>query len=38
MIFEIAVKIDEVVKSPKTPSPSTGEGWGEGGKKAITAC
>ncbi len=27
--YEI-VKNDTLVKSPKTPSPLTGEGWGEG--------
>ena len=30
------VNIDALVKSPKTPSPLTGEGWGEGEKGFIS--
>ena len=31
-------KLDGFVKSPKTPSPLMGEGWGEGEISAIPIC
>jgi hypothetical protein len=33
---EKIVNIDGLVKSPKTPSPLMGEGWGEGEKGFIS--
>ncbi len=36
MIYYELIKLDGLVKSPKKPSPLTGEGWGEGEKGFIS--